>query len=149
MTERGASFFPFQKAFEQFWIAPNTNWQRFFNPQIFVSYNSADADIENHVLGRAGSYGKQIGRILDVLDVLVPRLAEGELTPSERLILDRFRDLSGRVDSAVDEFRGRREGSITLGEIDRIVERVKDLASTDAVTYRAVADRLRSALAPS
>jgi hypothetical protein len=36
-----------------------------------VAFNLGDAAIENHVLRRAGSCGKQLGKILDVLDVLV------------------------------------------------------------------------------
>src|SRR5215510_4973900 len=87
-----ATGFPFQQAFEHFMIAPQTTWDRFFDPQIFVSLNSGDAAVENHVLRKAGSYGKQLGRILDTLDVLVARLPAESLTPGERRAVDAFRD---------------------------------------------------------
>ncbi len=30
--------FPFQDAFKYFMIDPQTNWQRFYNPQFFINY---------------------------------------------------------------------------------------------------------------
>jgi hypothetical protein len=148
MNDDGRLGLPFQQAFEHFWINPQTTWDRFFNPQIFVSYNSADAGIENHVLRRAGSYGKQLGRILDVLDVLVARLPAAELTSRERLVMDRFHELARRVDSAVDDYRGTKRPTdrITLGDVDRVVDGLHDLARTDPAAHRVAADRLRRAL---
>ena len=146
MTEPRATF-PFEKAFEQFWISPTTNWQRFFNPQVYLSYNYGDADIENHVLERVGSYGRQLGRIIDALGLLIARLPEAELTPQERLIADRFRELSRGVDAAVEEFRGPRKPGITRDEIDHVVERVRDLAASDPEAHRAIVERLKRGVA--
>jgi hypothetical protein len=53
---------PITFPFSEFLISPHTSWKRFVNPQFFVTYNLGDAAIENHVLRRAGSYGKQLGK---------------------------------------------------------------------------------------
>jgi hypothetical protein len=134
--------FPLQNVFEQ-WVTPQTSWDRFFNPQIFVSLNSGDARVENHVLRKAGSYGKQLGRILDVLDVLVARLPANELTPAERRAVDAFRDLSEQVDAAVADYRGPRQKTPTLDEVDRLLGRLADLKHSDAAAHRLLLDRLR------
>ena len=86
--------FPFQDAFKYFMIDPMTNWQRFYNPQFYINCNTGDVDVENAVLREVGSYGMQLGRILDVIDVLVARLPQDELTPQERGVLYQFHTLS-------------------------------------------------------
>jgi hypothetical protein len=66
-----------------------------FNPQLFISENSNDAAVENRVLGQAGSYGKQLGIIIDVLGVLIARtLDRSQLTPGETLALSDNRGLA-------------------------------------------------------
>jgi hypothetical protein len=149
MSEPRSLKFPFQDAFERFWINPQTSWSRFFNPQVFISVNQEDADVENHVLGRAGSYGRQLGRILDALDVLVARLTDADLTPAERLALDRFRELSRSVDAAVADYRGPRGDAITASDVDRVAEGLRSLAQSDPALWRTLADRLRPALPES
>jgi hypothetical protein len=137
--------FPFQSVFEQ-WVTPQTSWDRFFNPQIFVSLNSGDAQVENHVLRKAGSYGKQLGRILDVLDVLVARLPAEGLAPAERRAVDTFRELSRRVDAAVADYRGPRPTTPTLDEVDRLLSGLADLKRSDAAAHRSLLDHLRRGL---
>lgn len=138
-----ATGFPFQQAFEHFMIAPQTTWDRFFNPQIFVSLNSGDAAVENHVLKKAGSYGKQLGRILDTLDVLVARLPAESLTPAERRAVDAFRDLSRQVDAAVEDYRGPNPAAPTLADVERLLDGIDDLKRTQPSAYRSLLDRLR------
>ena len=139
--------FPFQQAFEHFWITPQTSWDRFFNPQIFVSLNSGDAAVENHVLRKAGSYGKQLGRILDVLDILVARLPAEGLTPSERRSVEAFRDLSQRVDAAVEDYRGPRRAGPTHDDVDRLLAGLADLKRSDPASHQSLLARLRRGLA--
>ena len=140
--------FPFQEAFEKFTVNPVTSWQRFFNPQFYITYNSADVEVENNVLQRVGSYGKQLGRLIDVLNVLVARLPPQELTGQERLVLDRFKELSRKVDLAVAEVNGPKppENEVTPAEVDRLVEGLNRLARTDPAVYQVMVDQLRKGL---
>jgi hypothetical protein len=41
-------------------------------------------DIEQEILERVGSYGRQLGRIGDALEVLMDHLKQGDLTDAER-----------------------------------------------------------------
>ncbi len=147
MKEQGTFQFPFQEAFEHFLINPQTNWERFFNPQFFISYNAPDVAVENRVLSQVGSYGKQLGRIINVLDVLVARVPADGLTPRERRVIDEFQDLSRRVKTAIEEYRGRREEGITFSDIDHLIDGLHSLARSDPAAHRALADRLRRAIA--
>lgn len=136
---------PFGDAFERFVINPVTNWSRFFNPQFFITYNAADVEVENHVLGQVGSYGKQIGRMQDVLEVLVARIPKEELTPQERRVLDDFQDVVRRVRAAVAEYRPQRDAGITTDDVDRLAEQLMSLERTNPEAHRRLLDRLRPA----
>lgn len=54
--------------------------------------------MENKVLQEVGSYGFQLGRILDVLDVLVAHLPpRKQLSPEEQYTLQQFDELYQQV----------------------------------------------------
>jgi len=111
---------PITFPFAEFLISPQTSWKRFVNPQFFFTYNLGDAAIENHVLRRAGSYGKQLGKILDVLDVLVRHLPAEALTASERRTVEelvelRVMRLSGPSASSAKRKAARARASTLTG----------------------------------
>ncbi|HZR42968.1 MAG TPA: hypothetical protein VFB12_22805 [Ktedonobacteraceae bacterium] len=87
-------------------------FRNFFNPVIIICNNfPQDGDIENTVLHEVGSYGFQLGRILDVLDLLVnellPQEKRSELSEEDRYTLDQFNELYKRVTQVVvDHGRG-------------------------------------------
>lgn len=142
---------PVAYPFADFLVNPQTSWARFFNPQLFISVNSGDAPIENHVLGRAGSYGKQLGILLDVVEVLVARLPAEELTPTERRAVDAFTELRDDVESAKAGFRGEPapgRARISRADVERLLDQLADLARTDPRAHRAMVDRLREILGP-
>ena len=105
--------------------------------------NSGDATVENHVLRKAGSYGKQLGRIIDTLDVLVARLPVESLTPGEQRAVDAFRDLSRQVDAAVEDYRGPSRAAPTHADVERLLDGLEDLKRTQPSAYRSLLDRLR------
>jgi hypothetical protein len=51
---------------------------------------SSAPEVEADILDNVGSYGRQIGRISDVLEVLVKRLPRDELSEDERAALEDF-----------------------------------------------------------
>jgi hypothetical protein len=111
------------------WLAPLTNFLRswdykpvtsWFEHFITINWNSQDADVEQHVLGEVGSYGLQLSRILDAVDLLVSELDLARLTPEQQRIVVRLEDLRHDAHRAVSEFRGRTEqepASTAPGEI--------------------------------
>src|SRR6266705_1005883 len=108
--------FPFQDAFKYFMIDPTTNWQRFYNPQFYINCNTGDVDVENAVLREVGSYGMQLGRILDVIDVLVATV------------------------------KGPKEKDTTLSDVDRLISGLQSLERSDPAAYRLLVDRLQNAI---
>jgi hypothetical protein len=100
------------------WLSPFTNFLRswdyrpvtsWFEHFITINWNSQDADVEQHVLGEVGSYGLQLSRILDAVDLLVSELDLARLTPEQQRIVVRLEDLRHAAHRAVNEFRGRTE----------------------------------------
>jgi hypothetical protein len=142
---------PFQDAFKFYDTLKNynpvTKWQRFFNPQFFITYNAEDEEVENHVLNQVGSYGKQLGKMISVLDVLVAHLPQHELTPQELIALREFRQLSKQVKGAVATIKGPQQKSITQADVDQLIEDLQSLARSHPEAHRRLVDQLKRAIA--
>jgi hypothetical protein len=95
---------PFANFLRAWDYRPTTSW---FDHLFTVNWNAQDVDIEQHVLSEVGSYGLQLSRILDAVDLLVSELDLSRLTPEQQRIVVRLEDLARSADRAVDEFRGR------------------------------------------
>jgi hypothetical protein len=78
-----------------FSVAPERLWQSinpwsFYNQGAQIGLINIDLghtprpDIEQSVLDEVGSYGRQLGRIGDALEVLIDRLAPGDLSRDEK-----------------------------------------------------------------
>lgn len=139
---------PFENAFRQFTIAPFTNWAHafspVFNPQVFISENSGDAAVENHVLSQVGSYGKQLGTVIDAVNVLIARsLNRADLNPHEGRVVDALRDLARQVDAAVADFRGSPAKEVGKSDIDWVLAGLQALRQSDPAAYRPLFEQLR------
>jgi hypothetical protein len=115
------------------WLAPFANFLRnwdykpvtsWFEHFITINWNSGDADVEQHVLGEVGSYGLQLSRILDAVDLLVSELDLARLTPEQQRIVVRLEDLRHAAHQAVSEFRGRTEPEPAPAAAGEILPRV-------------------------
>ena len=136
-------FFPW---FRNFTISPQTDWQRFINPQFNVTVNQGDAAIENHVLARVGSYGKQIGRMQEVLDLLIERLPEAELSPSRQRTIARYREMREGVEAAVVDAKRARGDADDGVDVGRWLDELGALRVDDPARFRRESDRLREFL---
>jgi hypothetical protein len=138
---------PFSRLFSQFmrtWnYRPTTSWDHIFNPQFFINANPDDVAVENDVLGEVGSYGNQLGTIIDALAVVVSNMANIELLPADRRALDRFRELVDGVNVVVARHRLGKDHSLTKAEIDDFAERLGRLRRDDPATGRLVTEQLR------
>ena len=96
------SLLPFAN-FLRYWdYRPNTQWLDHF---ITVNWNAADAGVERHVLGEVGSYGYQLSRILDAVNLLVGQLTLTELSPEQQRVVVRLQDLADKANRAIKEYR--------------------------------------------
>ena len=96
--------FPFTNVLRTWNYRPVTSWFEHF---VTINWNSQDADIEQHVLGEVGSYGYQLSRVIDAVDLLVGELDLARLTPEQQRIVVRLEDLAHSARRSVKEYRGR------------------------------------------
>ena len=81
---------------------PSTSWFQHF---ITINANLGDAAIEQKVLGDVGSYGYQINRLLDAVNLLVSELKLAELSGEQQRIVVRLQDLAHAADVSARQFK--------------------------------------------
>jgi hypothetical protein len=143
-----ASAFDLFPWFKNFVINPVTDWQRFINPQFNVTINQGDAAVENHVLSRAGSYGRQLGRMQEVLDILVERLPPPPLSATEARSIDKYRETRKQVVAAVKEAKEDDGDGTGLADFERWLDALAALRDSDPARFEDYADRLKDIVAP-
>jgi hypothetical protein len=141
---------PLSRLFSQFlrtWnYRPVTSWDHFYNPQFFINSNPGDVAVENDVLREVGSYGLQLGTIIDALRVVVSTLKIDDLLPADRRALDRLNDLADGVNAAVARHRPSRDHGLTMAEVDNFAERLDRLRRHDPAAGQAATERLGQVL---
>jgi hypothetical protein len=124
--------------FKNFNVSPTTDWEHFINPQFNVTINEGDAAVENHVLSRAGSYGKQIGRMQEVMDVVLKHVELGKLSPVEQRSLEKYNETRAKVVSAVEE----RQSADASESIDHWLDALARMREQDRPRFEEYARRL-------
>jgi len=141
---------PLSQLFSQFlrtWnYRPVTSWDDFFNPQFIVNSNSGDVALENDVLAEVGSYGKQLGTIMDALSVVISAVNLDDLLPADKQAIDRFRTLTKQVDEVVAQHRPTTDQTLTTSEVTDFLERFQALGRDDPAAARAVGKQLTEAV---
>ncbi len=114
---------PFTNFLKSWDYRPVTSWFEHF---VTINWNSGDAAIEEHVLGEVGSYGLQLARVLEAVDLLVGELDLSRLTPEQQRIVVRVEDLAASAKRAVHEYRGRSTDQAATGSRGEMLPRVVD-----------------------
>ena len=114
---------PFTNFLRTWDYRPVTSWFEHF---VTINWNSGDADVEEHVLGDVGSYGLQLSRILDAVDLLVGELDLSRLTPEQQRIVVRLEDLAAAANRAVRDYRHQSIDETTSPSRGEILPRVVD-----------------------
>lgn len=65
---------------------------------------SANPALERHLIGRVGSYGRQIGKLVEAVEVLAAKLPRAKLTEKEKAALDGLTELAAELRTARREF---------------------------------------------
>jgi hypothetical protein len=73
--------------------------------------DTAESDLERKLLDRVGSYGRQLGRIGDALEVILKHVKLGDLKPEEQDALD---ILKGQL-ASVRQVKAERRASAPAG----------------------------------
>jgi hypothetical protein len=112
---------PFSNFLRTWDYQPVTRWLDHF---ITINWNAQDAGIEKHVLGEVGSYGLQLSRIVDAVNLLLSELDLAGLTPEQQSIVINLRELARSTDRAVNDYRRRANTSSTAPAPSRPLPRV-------------------------
>jgi hypothetical protein len=137
---------PLAFPFSNFNIFPMTDWERFFNPQFFITVNGDDAHVENQVLRSAGSYGKQIGRMMTVVNILLEHVPLENLSEQDRGDIAKFRATSIAVDDIVSTAKGRPRRDFAPVDIEAAVDALRALKQTDPTAYQRLAAKFADVL---
>jgi hypothetical protein len=62
--------------------------------------NSANPALERHLIDRVGSYGRQIGKLVEAVEVLAAKLPRAKLTEKEKDALDALAELAADLRTA-------------------------------------------------
>jgi hypothetical protein len=121
-------------------INPWSWWTNSMSQMGFININrmeSADPEVERQILEQVAGYGKQLGRIVEALSVLLAHGERVELNPEERQAIDTFQKMAAKI-SAIKLNR------IALAEedADAFIQGLRRLKEHDPEAF----DRIRSKL---
>jgi hypothetical protein len=130
------------------WI--RTSWIKSLSDQTgFININNVragDPDLERRIIEDVASYGRQLGRMMEALDVVIGHLRLGEgkdLTADERHALQDFSDLVRQVQALKGDTRPPR---LTAAELDRMLDDLQALKHQDPPAYQRITARLRDVI---
>jgi hypothetical protein len=127
-------------------INPWTLWLKSLNQQLgFINvYNveSGDSQKEKKIIEEVASYGRQLGWIIEVLDIVLSRLKLDNLTEEERESLNQFFSLIRRIEEIK---RDSNPAGLTLGNVDRMIDDIRALKKRDENAYAEIISRIKGA----
>jgi hypothetical protein len=106
----------------------------------FINVNATragDVQLEQRITEQVASYGRQLGWIVDALEVLIRTGRPAGLGPEDAAALDQLTDLQAEVEKAKED--------VTRARIDRLVADIRTLRQ-DPERNRDELQRLRRAL---
>ena len=128
-------------------INPWTWWIRTLNqPFGFVNintYQSSDLETERRIVGDVAGYGRQLGRVMDALDVAVGHLDSNTLSNSERAAIEDFRELHQKIQRVKDDVRDER---LSPSNLRRLIADLTALKETNPDGYERIAATLRAVI---
>ncbi len=127
-------------------INPWTIWLKSLNQQLgFININnvnSGDSETEKRIIEDVASYGRQLGWIIEVLDLVVSRLKFNDLTEEERTTLHQFSDLIRHIEEVK---QNSKPPTLTFGNLDRMINDIRALKKKDEITYKEMVSRIKDA----
>lgn len=142
-------FSPFNQVFEKFVNAPSTDWRNFYSPNVVFQYNPEDEALEQHVLRKVGSYGRQLGLVIDMLQLIRTHLpmADATLSQNERELVREFDAMSHDVRDAIHSYRAAQAPAATSlsedAQIDELIARITALKAQQHHRLQDVENALR------
>jgi hypothetical protein len=130
---------------------PITNWAKFWNiaPKLDIdlfNFNPDDCKIEQRVVNEIGSYGKQLGRVIKVLSLLVTRseLKEGDFSPAQQVEVAKFQRMAERRKEALATHRKE----LGVDDTPRILDFIEHCHEDHPQDFQLIANRCKKLSAP-
>ena len=120
---------------------PVTSWLKGAMSQVgFINIenmSSADSDLEKEIISEVGGYGRQLGRITEVLQAVCSHLDKADWASDEQQALKDFTSMA-------DDIKARKCKSqpVTKETIDQLVIELRGLREENRMFYNLVLQRL-------
>jgi hypothetical protein len=128
-------------------INPWAWWFKFTGNQVgFINVyemQSSDSEQERKIVEDVASYGKQLGRIVDALSVVLRHERFTELHPDDDLAMKRFLEMADQISALKDDVTAPSEASV-----DRFLVRMRRIQQQDPRAYRTLRKKLLEGLEP-
>ena len=125
-------------------INPWTWWLRMMSQIGFININmteSSDPGMERQIVENVAGYGKQLGRIMEVLCALLAHTATSGWSAEQKKTLGDFLELAKEIAAVKGDYIAP-----TTANIDRFLDGIRHLRETDEKQYGEVLERLRQEL---
>jgi hypothetical protein len=125
-------------------------WRFVFSPGgsqyglINFSMKSSNPEMERDIVENVASYGRQLGRLNDVVTVLLKHIPLQDLEPVEHKALTEFQALANQIAAAKAGRQGLDESAV-----DGLIEWISFLKMHDPKAFEGISERLESVLSPT
>jgi len=110
----------------------------------FVNINgtaSANPEVEAEIVEKVATYGRQLGRISDVLDVVLRKQEASTWNGQEKKAFDDFKDMIGKIAAVKEGYLAP-----TQANVDKLIDGINSLKKTNEPEYQRIKDELKAKL---
>lgn len=124
----------------EFWIRSMSSQMGLVNIR---NVNSTDPALEQAIVEQVAGYGRQLGKISELLIMLVDRLSAEDLTPGQQTSVEEFREMMAQIERIKRKWRSPGD---TLDAVEQMIAEIRGLRTTDPAAYEQALRRLQAGL---
>lgn len=118
-------------------INPWNTWMKSVGSQMgFINIRnvtSSDPEIEQAIIENVAGYGKQLGKINDLLSIMTNHLPSKQLSSEDKQVIDEFTKMQEHIEAVKES---RQSPDSTLLALESILGDVKTLKTTEPALYQ-------------
>lgn len=125
-------------------INPWSWWLRLMSQIGFININlteSSDPEMERRITENVAGYGKQLGRVIEVLDALLLNTATAGWPVNQKKALTDFFEMAREIDAVKSDYIAP-----TSANVDRFLDGIRLLKKKDKKEYGEIIERLKREL---
>lgn len=122
-------------------INPWTWWLRLMSQIGFININltkSSDPEMERRITENVAGYGKQLGRVIEVLEALLAHTDNTGWSADQKKALDDFFEMAKEIAAVKGDYIAP-----TKDNVDRFLKGIRQLEEKNEKEYREIVERLR------